>query len=141
MRCEEIMKQDVECVAPDDTAQNAARIMRDENIGFLPVCDDKERVLGTVTDRDLAIRVLAEGKDGSTKIGDVMTREVVACQPKDDIKKAEQQLSQHKKSRIMVIDDGGRLRGVISLSDLAQVDEEGITRLFREVTEREAPMP
>ena len=59
MRCREIMKSDVECVEPRATVQDAARRMRDEEIGFLPVCDDSMKVLGTVTDRDLTIRVLA----------------------------------------------------------------------------------
>ncbi|HZA49460.1 MAG TPA: CBS domain-containing protein, partial [Myxococcaceae bacterium] len=62
MRCEEIMKKDVECVSPQDTVQAAAKRMRDENIGFLPVCDQSKKVQGTVTDRDLAIRVLADGR-------------------------------------------------------------------------------
>ena len=61
MLCQEIMKHPVKWVAQDDTARTAARVMREENIGFLPVCDRSGRVLGTVTDRDLAIRLVAEG--------------------------------------------------------------------------------
>lgn len=140
MRCEEIMKKDVECVRRNDAVKVAAKKMRDENIGFLPVCEDGMKVLGTITDRDLAIRILAEDSRGAnTPIGDVMTKEVVACRPSDDIRRAEELLASHQKSRIMCLDDNGILVGVISLSDLAQADEgEPVARTLRQVTEREA---
>jgi CBS domain-containing protein len=139
MRCEEIMKQDIACVRSNDPVTLAATKMRDENIGFLPVCDDGMKVLGTITDRDLAIRVLADGKSASTPIGDVMTREVVACKPGDDIRRAEELLAKHRKSRIMCLDERGRLVGVISLSDLAQADQgDAVARTLRQVTLREA---
>ncbi len=59
MRCEEIMKRDTECVSPTDTIERAAAMMRDANVGFLPVCDAEKRVVGTITDRDIAIRLVA----------------------------------------------------------------------------------
>jgi CBS domain-containing protein len=139
MRCEEIMKRDIECVRQNTIVRDAARKMRDENIGFLPVCDEGQKVLGTITDRDLAIRVLAEDKGTSTRVGDVMTREVVSCRPGDDLRRAEELLATHKKSRIMCIDDNDNLVGVISLSDIAQVDRgEPVARTLREISEREA---
>lgn len=138
MRCEEIMKRNVECVSPQDTVQAAARRMRDENVGFLPVCEGGT-VLGTVTDRDLAIRVLSEARASTTAIDGVMTREVVACRPEDDLNKAEALMSKHRKSRMMCIDASGRLVGVISLSDIAQ-REPGVkaSQTLRDVSEREA---
>ncbi len=143
MRCEEIMKQDVECVRMDEPAKRAARLMRDQNIGFLPVCDEGNKVLGTITDRDLAIRVLADDKwDKDTPIGDVMSREVVACKPGDDLRTAEELLATHKKSRLLVTDDDDRLIGVISLSDLAQADvPERVASTMRAVTQRESTAP
>jgi CBS domain-containing protein len=139
MRCEEIMKKDVECVVTSDTVKVAARKMREGNLGFLPVCADGMKVTGTITDRDLAIRVLAEdGRSASTPIGDVMTREVVSCQPGDDVQRAHELLAQYRKSRLMCIDDGGKLVGVISLSDLAQLPGEGTAKTLRGVTDREA---
>ncbi len=74
MRCEEIMKRDVECIFPQDTVQAAARRMRDENLGFLPVCDRSKKVLGALTYRDLAIRVLSDGRSASTSVEDVRIR-------------------------------------------------------------------
>jgi CBS domain-containing protein len=139
MRCETIMKRDVECITPQETVQDAARLMRDDRIGFLPVCDDSRKVLGTVTDRDLAMRVLAEGRAPSTRVEAVLTREVVACRPDEDLRHAEELMGRHQKSRIMCVDEQGRLVGVISLSDIAQ-KEKGTraSQTLREVSQREA---
>src|SRR2546427_2290109 len=89
MRCEDIMKRDVECVDPTQSVQEAARRMREANVGILPVCDSSKKVLGAITDRDIAIRIVAEGRPPTTAAGDVMTREVVACRPDADVTDAE----------------------------------------------------
>jgi CBS domain-containing protein len=107
-------------------------------VGFLPVCDQSKKVLGTITDRDIAIRVLAENRPAKTSVAEVMTREVVACRPEDDIRVAEHMMSQNHKSRIICLDDAGRLAGVISLSDLAQHDGARAARTMKEVSERES---
>lgn len=139
MRCEEIMKRDLECVSPRDTVEDAACRMRDENVGFLPVCDQSRKVLGTLTDRDIAVRLVAGKLPGSTLVEDIMTREVVACRPQDDLREAERLMAENHKSRIMCIDDAGSLVGVISLSDIAQ-HERGAraSETLRQVSEREA---
>jgi CBS domain-containing protein len=139
MRCAEIMKRDVECLSPNDTVEAAARRMRDENVGFLPVCDPDRQVLGTVTDRDLAIRVLAEAGAITLPVQYVMTREVVACRPDDDLVRAQDLMAENHKSRIMCLDPGGHLVGVISLSDIAQQgDPHRAGQTLRGVSEREA---
>lgn len=132
------MKSDACCVAPGDTIQEAARQMREENIGFLPVCDDSEKVLGTITDRDIALRVVAEGKSFDTKVEDVMSREVVSASADDDISDAESLMSSRQKSRLIVTDGDGKLEGVISLSDLTKRDSDSGARAMRGVTSREA---
>jgi CBS domain-containing protein len=137
MLCEELMKKDVECVSPRDTVEDAACRMRDENVGFLPVCDQSKKVLGTLTDRDIAIRLVAAKMTGDTFVEEIMTREVVACRPQDDIRKAEQLMTQNHKSRIMCLDDSGRLEGVISLSDIAQHDRGRASETLRQISERE----
>jgi CBS domain-containing protein len=137
MLCKDLMKSDVECVSPADTVQDAAARMRDENLGFLPVCEESNKVLGTITDRDIAIRIVAAGKSASTQIEDAMTREVVSCRPNDDLERAQQMMAKSHKSRIMCLDDGGRLVGVISLSDIVQHEQGGADTL-RKVSEREA---
>jgi CBS-domain-containing membrane protein len=138
MICRDLMKTDVKCVAPTDLVTVAARRMRDENIGFLPVCDDDGTVRGTVTDRDLAIRVIAAERPASSQIKDVMTPEVVACKETDDISQAQDLLRRYRKSRIMCLDVDNHLVGVISLSDLADNGEPDAIQTLREVSSREA---
>jgi CBS domain-containing protein len=138
MRCEEIMKKDVECLSLQSTAQEAAKKMREQNVGFLPICDGSKKVLGTVTDRDLVLRVMADGAKMNTAVKDIMTHEVVACRPDDDLKKAAGVMATRHKSRIMCVDLNGRLVGVISLSDIAQRDDGTAVQTLRQVTEREA---
>ena len=138
MFCREIMTQDVQFVSPDDTIQVAAEKMRDHAVGFLPVIDEDNRLCGAVTDRDLTIRALADAMPVDSLIAGVMTSEIVACSPNDDLAAAEKLMSRHKKSRILCVDDG-RVVGVISLSDIAQA--EGVRKtgkILRDVTEREA---
>jgi CBS domain-containing protein len=139
MHCEEIMKRDVEYVAPADTVQVAARRMREANVGFLPVCDSSRKVLGAITDRDIALRIVADSRPPTTAVGDVMTREVVACRPGDDVRRAEELMGKQHKSRMIVADEEWRLLGVISLSDIAQVeDAPRASQTMKQVTEREA---
>jgi CBS domain-containing protein len=137
MKCEDVMKTVVECVTPEDTVLEAAQRMRDQGVGFLPVCSDAKEILGTVTDRDIALRLVAEGRPGTTPIGEIMSRDIVACSPNDSIKRAEQLMSEQQKSRIMCADEDGCLVGVISLSDIAQQDAGHASRVLRNVTLRE----
>jgi CBS domain-containing protein len=138
MKCKDIMKTDVECISSDDTVQAAARCMSESNIGFLPVCVEGGRVIGTVTDRDLAVRVIAEGKSFDSRIVEVMTPEVVACRPEDNIKTAHELMANSHKSRLMCIDKYGKLCGVISLSDIAEHDNKRRTlKTWQQINERE----
>ena len=138
-RCQDIMKRDIECLSPRESASDAARRMRDRNVGFLPVCDESRRVLGTVTDRDIAIRLVAEELAPGTEVEWLMTREIVACHPRDDIQEAEELMGQHRKSRIMCVEDDGTLVGVISLSDIAKLDSgRAAATTLRRVSERES---
>jgi CBS domain-containing protein len=140
MRCEELMKRDVVSVSPDDTVEVAARHMRDENVGFIPVCDADRKVMGLLTDRDIAIRLVASSLPASSPVRGIMTDEVVACRPQDDLREAEKLMMDRNKSRIVCTDDQGRLEGVISLSDIAQAENRGrAAQVLREVAEREAP--
>jgi CBS domain-containing protein/RNA polymerase-binding transcription factor DksA len=139
MRCEEIMNQELEVVREQDSVQAAAQRMRDANIGFVPVCADSLRVVGTVTDRDLAVRVCAENRPAdTTQVGEIMTRDVVTCRPSDDVRHAERLMGEHQKARIMVIDEAEVLVGVISLSDIAEREApQQAARTLRDVSARE----
>ena len=138
MRCDEVMKTRIEFLREGDTVRTAAGRMRDKNMGFLPVCDESGRPIGTLTDRDIAIRIVADALASDTLVGDVMTREVVTCRDNDALSEVEQLMAQHHKSRIIVIDAAGRLKGVISLSDIAERDSRGAMRTMLEVVHREA---
>ena len=136
-----VMKS-AKCCRPDDTARACARLMKEENIGFIPICDEAGVPVGTLTDRDLAIRVLADGRSPDSQLGSFMTREVVSCRIGDDLRDAERLMREHRKSRIMVCDEQGRLQGVISLSDIAETEDEEIAgRTLREVASRETGQP
>jgi len=134
------MKSDVECCGLADTVEYAAERMAERNIGFLPVCDGRGHVVGTLTDRDIVLRVVACGLDPkATRLQDVYTRDLVACSPDDDLLVAEALMSKHKKSRIICLDAQERLAGVISLSDVARIETGArSSALLRSVAQREA---
>lgn len=139
MRCADLMKTSVVYVTENETAQTASQLMREGNIGFLPVVDPHKGVLGTITDRDIAIRVCADDLQASgVHVRDIMSRELVACRPEDDVAVARELMARHQKSRIVVTGDDDFLRGVISLSDLAELDEGEAARTLHDVATREA---
>lgn len=142
MRCSEIMKRDMECASPSDTVESAAMTMRSQNVGFVPVCNEDHQVLGTLTDRDIAIRLVADDKPSDTPVQEIMTADCVACRPEDDLAIAAQTMAEHHKSRIMCLDDDDRLVGIISLSDIAQQGDDSASATLRQVAHREAkPAP
>jgi CBS domain-containing protein len=139
MNCQDVMLTHVYTCREQDTVERCAMLMRGWNIGFIPVVDEHERVVGVVTDRDLVMRVLAARRPGTTKVSEAMTIEPLAiCRPGDDIKIAERRMASARKSRIIVVDEQGRLAGVISLSDIAHADgEQAAGHLLAAVTTRE----
>lgn len=140
MKCFEIMKTNLECCALGDGVTRVAERMRERNIGFMPVCDEGGAAIGTITDRDLAIRVLADQRaPETTTAADVMTPGIVSCAPEDDLLVAEMQMSKYKVSRIVCVDEARRPVGVISLSDVAE-RETGLraSAVLRSVSQREA---
>ena len=139
MLCNEIMTREVLSLRPGDRVDAAARRMRDQNVGFAPVCGDDGRPVGAITDRDIAMRVCAQDRRaGRTHVDDVMTRELLTCRATDDLERAEALLAERHKSRIMVVDSEGRLAGVMSLADIAEhEDDTRAMRTIRRVLERE----
>lgn len=141
MRCIDVMKADVQTITLGDTIQHAAEKMALGNIGFLPVCAPTGTVIGTITDRDITIRAVATNRAPDTcQVGEVMTREVVACRPEDDLDTAEALMARHQKSRLLITDEQGVLAGVLSLSDIIEKDRgRRAVRTLRDVAAREAP--
>jgi CBS domain-containing protein len=122
MKCSEVMTDNPVCCLPGDSVSQAARVMRREHVGPVPVISDEQtrELIGIVTDRDLAIKVVAESRDSNkTTVGEVMTNTIVACREDDDMSSAIAAMEEHQIRRIPVIDQGGRIVGIISQADVA----------------------
>ena len=123
MKLSEIMTGEVAILQPDDSLQFAAKKMRDLNIGFLPVCDGED-LIGVISDRDIIIRALAEGMDGSIMLGrDMMTTPAIYCFDDQDVSEAAQIMEENQIRRLVVISRvDNRLVGIVSLGDLARTE-------------------
>jgi CBS domain-containing protein len=143
LRAGNLMTRDVATVHPNDTAQFAARMMRDHDCGAIPVIERQGRIIGMVTDRDITVRLVASGADiRFAQVQDCMTDEVFACHVDDSLESCMRQMSQHQIRRLPVVDNYDRIVGIISQSDLAQYAEDhqdrrgGFTDMIAEVSER-----
>jgi CBS domain-containing protein len=137
MQVKEVMTRGVECVPPDSTLQEAARKMRDLDVGPLPVCDH-DRLAGMLTDRDIVVRAIAEGRDPkTTKVRDAMTEGIDYCFEDDDVATAAQQMREKQIRRLVVLNRDKRLVGIVSLGDLAVEtgDAEVAGRTLEEVSQ------
>ncbi|MBN2257003.1 MAG: CBS domain-containing protein [Anaerolineaceae bacterium] len=121
-KCNEVMTKKPVCCLPNDTVTKAAQSMKNENVGSIPVINDekKKKLIGIVTDRDLALQIVADGRDPkTTKVADVMTSKVYTCFADDDIQKAVAMMAKHQLRRIPVVDNDQKIIGVISQADVA----------------------
>ncbi len=134
MKANELMTPSPTCASTNDTARDVARLMRDCDCGAIPVVDDNKRVVGMITDRDLAIRALADGKDGDTKVGELMTASPCCAAIDDDVSHIEKLMSENQVRRIPVVDAKGCAVGIISQADLARATDSS------SVTEREVAL-
>ena len=127
MKCGDVMTRDPECCLPDELVMDVAQLMLNEDVGSVPVIEDEQtrKLIGIVTDRDLAIKVVAEGRDpNATRVSDVMTRQVVTCMIDDDVQKALDPMSKHQLRRIPVVDRNDQIAGIIAQADVAtRVDQ------------------
>ena len=121
MKVSEVMSTDVQIANPDQTIQEAARIMADIDAGVLPV-GDNDRLVGMITDRDIAVRAVAMGLAPNTPVRKVMSAEVLYCTEEDDIEDVAQNMSDIKVRRLPVINKSKRLVGIVSLGDIALAD-------------------
>ena len=139
-KCSDVMTDNPVYALPDDTVDKVAQLMKKEDIGPVPVVDDEQnkRLVGIVTDRDLALKVVAEGRDPqTTKVEEVMTRKLITCRPDDDVESAMKAMAQYQLRRIPVVDNDDRLVGIISQADVAtRVDEpEKTAEVVKEISE------
>ncbi|MCW2243483.1 CBS domain-containing protein [Azospirillum canadense] len=137
MQIREIMTRQVELVKPDTPLQEAARMMRDANIGFLPV-GENDRLVGTLTDRDIAVRAVAEGKDVKTaKVADAMTASLAFAFDDQDSSEAAQIMAEKQIRRLPILNRDKRLVGVVALGDLATKtgDDDVVGQTVQDVSE------
>lgn len=124
-KIKEIMTPYVESITPEATVQDAAMKMKDMNVGSIPVCDGGTLV-GMITDRDLVVRVLAEGRDHKeVAVSEVMTPDIVYCLEDDETAKASQIMADRQIRRLPVLSFEEKLVGIITLADLATRVSEG----------------
>jgi CBS domain-containing protein len=121
MKARELMTADPTCCTPEDTIQQVAQLMRDHNCGCIPVVEDarSKRLVGVVTDRDIAIRCTAEGKGPQTRVKDALSPNAKSCGPDDDVDAVEQLLAGEQVRRVPVVDQRGSCIGMIAQADLA----------------------
>ena len=113
----DVMTRDVRSVTPDTTIQEAAAMMKDMGTGPFPVVEGG-RVVGIVTDQDVVAKGAAEGRDlQATQVSEVMTTDVLSCSPDTELREAAR-LMQERETRRLVVIEGGRLVGIVSVSDL-----------------------
>lgn len=119
MNISDVMTRNVQVVAPDESLIEAARLMKEQDTGFLPVCDG-DKILGSITDRDIVIRAVSAGLDPSnTIVRQAMSHGIEWVYAHDDVKAAADRMKAHQIRRLVVVDENKKLVGVVSLGDLA----------------------
>jgi CBS domain-containing protein len=130
-KCNEVMTKNPVCCLPNDMVAKVAQLMKSKDIGPVPIIENEQtkKLVGIVTDRDLALKIVAEGRDAkSTKAEEVMTRKVVTCHVEDDVQKALDAMSEHQLRRIPVVDNDNKIVGIIAQADVAtRVDQPAKT--------------
>jgi CBS domain-containing protein len=129
----EVMTSEVKVVRPEGTIQEAAAMMAEQDVGALPVCDGT-RLQGMITDRDIAIRAVADGRGADTPVSEVMSEEVIWCSEDDDTQDVLERMGDRQIRRIPVVDEERNLVGIVSLGDLAVEDEENAGEALRDIS-------
>ena len=122
-KLKDLMSRDVKVISPDMSIREAAREMRDGDFGMLPV-GENDRMIGTISDRDIAIRAVAEGKDTGTKVRDVMSEGIAWAFEDDSVEEAAKIMSERQVRRLPVVNRDKRLVGIVALGDFAVESSE-----------------
>jgi CBS domain-containing protein len=125
VRVSDIMTPDPASCTPESTAREAATLMKEHDCGSIPVVENQQnrRLVGTVTDRDLAVRGLASGKGPDTPVRELMTPDPVTCAPEDEVEIVREVMVAQQVRRVPVVDENGGLAGIVAQADIAR--EEG----------------
>ena len=123
MNIRDLMTSDVQTVAPTDTAQQAASFMLSADTGSIPVCEN-DKVIGMITDRDIAVRGVAKGYGPDTPVRELMTDDLIVVRIDDDVEEAATRMSDAQVRRLPVIDENDQLCGIVSLGDLSRETDD-----------------
>lgn len=135
MRCRDIMSSTVKTADRSTSLRDAALMMRDGDMGSVPVVEGG-KLVGIVTDRDIVVRSIAEGKDASSPVGEAMTTEIFSVRPDDFVFEAIRLMGDKQVRRIPVVDESGALAGIIAMADVAleMEDEREIAETLEEIS-------
>ena len=134
MKISELMSSRVVSIEPEATVSAAARLLRQANVGALPVCDMRRRLRGIVTDRDIVTRCVALGSDPeTTPVREIMSRGIVTCAPDEPAQAAVSRMKTDQVRRLPVIDEG-RLVGIVSLCDLSRQNDMEAAAALAEIS-------
>lgn len=135
MKVSEVMTRDVHTIRPDQRVQDAASFMLSADAGSIPVIDG-DRLVGMITDRDIAVRGVAKGYGPDTPVRELMTDEIICVREDDDVEDIASKMSDAQVRRLPVIDDDERLCGIVSLGDLSRdADEDSASEALQGVSE------
>ena len=123
----ELMTENPHSVTPNASVVEASKIMRDDDVGLVPVVEG-ERLVGTVTDRDITIRVVAEERDPrSTSVGEIASTDLITVDPQQDLDEALRLMARHQVRRLPVVQEDGRLVSIVSQADVARHGDDSQT--------------
>ena len=137
MKAQDIMTKNPSCVTPDTKIQEAARLMKDEDVGIIPVVEahGSKKLVGVITDRDIAIRVVADGASSSGSVGDVMTSNIRTSSPDDSIQDVMELMGREQVRRIPIV-DRGELVGIIAQADIVrEADDKRAEKTVEKISE------
>lgn len=120
MTCAELMTPSPTCCQPVHTIVEVAEIMKREDVGLVPVVDETSKLIGVLTDRDIVMKVVADGRDPrGTAVSEVMTTDPASCREQDSVESVMQQMAAHQVRRIPIVDSAGTIVGIVSQADVA----------------------
>jgi signal-transduction protein with cAMP-binding, CBS, and nucleotidyltransferase domain len=134
-------REQVVAVSPDTPALDVAKVMGEKNVGSVVVVTGENRPAGIITDRDLAVRVMAQEKNpGEVRAGDILTRDVVTFQDSMGVYEAIQKMTAEGIRRMPIVDDGGRLIGIVTMDDIIRMLGEEMAAIAKNIEKQSPPM-
>lgn len=141
LKCREIMSKNVQTAHRTTSLRDVAKILKEADIGILPIVEENtDKLIGLVTDRDIVVRAVAEGKDAATSVGEIMTAETFTAEPDDFVFEAIRTMGERQVRRIPIVDGEGVLQGIVSMADIAleMEDEREIAETLEDISSGKA---